>query len=177
MIPRASHNATTLVLRRTFTADRVRVFRAWITPAALESWFRPRGMSMTVRSLDVRVGGSFRFDLEDSSSVQPSDVDFPLCNGRTTVLAQQLVECLRERGIRKLEGRLRQAFRHKMLTVQHHRRELSQHRSEHERGQWEQGRSPQNGLDCAQKRSIGRTFRRTEAAVLKFSPCLSVMAA
>ena len=69
MIPRASHNDTTLVLRRTFTAERARVFRAWITPAALESWFRPRGMSMTVRSLDARVGGSFRFDLEDGSSI------------------------------------------------------------------------------------------------------------
>ena len=69
MIPSASHNDTTLVLRRTFTASRERVFRAWITPVALESWLRPRGMSMTVRSLDARVGGSFRFDLEDGSSM------------------------------------------------------------------------------------------------------------
>jgi uncharacterized protein YndB with AHSA1/START domain len=69
MIPSASHNDTTLVLRRTFTASRERVFRAWITPVALESWLRPRGMSMTVRSLDARVGGSFRFDLEDGSSI------------------------------------------------------------------------------------------------------------
>ena len=65
MIPPASHNTTTLVLRRTFTASRQRVFRAWITPRALEQWLRPRGMSMTVRWLDARVGGSFRFDLED----------------------------------------------------------------------------------------------------------------
>ncbi len=69
MIPSASHNNTTLVLRRTFTASRQRVFRAWITPRALEHWFRPRGMSMTVRSLDARVGGSFHFDLEDGSSI------------------------------------------------------------------------------------------------------------
>jgi uncharacterized protein YndB with AHSA1/START domain len=69
MIPSASHNNTTLVLRRTFTASRQRVFRAWITPRALEHWLRPRGMSMTVRSLDARVGGSFRFDLEDGSSM------------------------------------------------------------------------------------------------------------
>ena len=69
MIPPAPHNSTTLVLRRAFTASRERVFRAWITPAALESWLRPRGMSMTVRSLDARVGGSFCFDLEDGSSV------------------------------------------------------------------------------------------------------------
>src|SRR5215470_17775426 len=69
MIPPASPNDTTLVLRRTFLASRERVFRAWITPKALESWLRPRGMSMTVRSLDARVGGSFCFDLEDGSSM------------------------------------------------------------------------------------------------------------
>ncbi len=69
MTPSASHNDIPLVLRRTFTSERARVFRAWITPRALESWLRPRGMSMTVRSLDARVGGSFRFDLENGSSI------------------------------------------------------------------------------------------------------------
>ena len=69
MISPAPHNNTTLVLRRTFEASRARVFRAWITPRALEHWFRPRGIRMTVRSLDARVGGSFRFDLEDGSSM------------------------------------------------------------------------------------------------------------
>ena len=69
MISPAPHNDTTLVLRRRFTASRERVFRAWITPRALEHWLRPRGMSMTVRALDARVGGSFCFDLEDGSSM------------------------------------------------------------------------------------------------------------
>ncbi len=69
MIPSASHNNTTLVLRRTFTASRQRVFRAWIEPEALERWLRPRGMGMTVRSLDARVGGSFCFELENGSSI------------------------------------------------------------------------------------------------------------
>jgi uncharacterized protein YndB with AHSA1/START domain len=45
------------------------VFRAWITPAALEQWFRPRGMRITVRSLDARIGGSFRFELENGGSI------------------------------------------------------------------------------------------------------------
>src|SRR5882762_8640039 len=67
MIPSASHNNTTLVLRRTFTASRERVFRAWISPVALEHWFKPRGMSITVTSLDARIGGSFRFELENGS--------------------------------------------------------------------------------------------------------------
>jgi uncharacterized protein YndB with AHSA1/START domain len=65
----ASHNSTTLILRRTFTATRQRVFRAWIEPEALEHWLRPRGMSMTVSKLEAHVGGSFRFDLEDGSSI------------------------------------------------------------------------------------------------------------
>ena len=69
MIPPAPDPSTTLVLRRRFTASRQRVFRAWIEPEALERWLRPRGMSMTVRSLDARVGGSFRFDLENGSSI------------------------------------------------------------------------------------------------------------
>ena len=69
MIPLASHNNTTLVLRRTFEASRERVFRAWITPRALEHWLRPRGMGMTVSKLDARVGGSFRFDIENGGSI------------------------------------------------------------------------------------------------------------
>ena len=69
MIPPVPHNSTTLVLRRAFTASRQRVFRAWIEPEALESWLRPRGMGVTVSQLEARVGGSFRFDLEDGSSI------------------------------------------------------------------------------------------------------------
>ncbi len=69
MIPPAPNDSTTLVLRRTFTASRQRVFRAWIEPEALEHWLRPRGMSMTVRNLEARVGGSFRFNLENGGSI------------------------------------------------------------------------------------------------------------
>src|SRR5258708_32501703 len=68
MIPPLPHNSTTLVLRRTFTASRQRVFRAWIEPEAVQHWFKPRGMSVTVRSLDARVGGAVRFDGEDGKS-------------------------------------------------------------------------------------------------------------
>ena len=69
MITPASHHSTTLVLRRTFAASRARVFRAWLTPKALEQWLRPRGMRMAVRSLDARVGGSFYFKLENGGSI------------------------------------------------------------------------------------------------------------
>ena len=69
MIPPAAHNSSTLVLRRVFAASRQRVFRAWIEPAALESWFRPKGARVTVRALEARVGGSFRFELENGNSI------------------------------------------------------------------------------------------------------------
>jgi uncharacterized protein YndB with AHSA1/START domain len=69
MIPPAPHDSTTLVLRRVFAASRQRVFRAWIEPEALESWFRPKGMRVTVRSLDARIGGSFRFEVEGGKAV------------------------------------------------------------------------------------------------------------
>ena len=69
MIPPASPDNTTLVLRRTFMASRQRVFRAWISPRALELWLRPGGKCVTVRSLDARVGGSFYFELEDGGSI------------------------------------------------------------------------------------------------------------
>ena len=69
MIPPASHNGTTLVVRRTFTASRQRVYRAWIEPEALECWLRPGGLSMTVSKLEARVGGSFRFDLENGGVI------------------------------------------------------------------------------------------------------------
>lgn len=68
MIPPLPHNSTTLVLRRTFPATRHRVFQAWVEPEALEQWFKPLGMSVTVRSLEARVGGSFRFETEDGNS-------------------------------------------------------------------------------------------------------------
>ena len=69
MLPPTPHNNATLLLRRTFTASRQRVFRAWLEPQALECWLRPRGLSMTVRTLEAHVGGTFHFDLENGSSI------------------------------------------------------------------------------------------------------------
>lgn len=74
MIPPAPDN-TTLVLRRVFAAPRQRVFRAWIEPAALQQWLRPRGMVLTVRSLDARVGGAFHFDLANGTAIVGTYLD------------------------------------------------------------------------------------------------------
>ena len=69
MTPPTPHNSTTLVLRRTFPASRQRVFRAWLESKALEAWFKPRGMSITVSILEAYVGGPFRFDLENGDCI------------------------------------------------------------------------------------------------------------
>src|SRR5215469_4197958 len=69
MIPPTPDIRTTLVLRRTFAADRPRVFRAWIEPEALQRWLKPNGLNLRVQSLDARVDGSFQFDLENGTSI------------------------------------------------------------------------------------------------------------
>lgn len=68
-IPPTPPDSTTLVLRRVFMASRQRVFRAWIEPEALQHWLRPRGMDMTVRKLEARVGGAFEFELAGGGSI------------------------------------------------------------------------------------------------------------
>jgi uncharacterized protein YndB with AHSA1/START domain len=75
MIPPTPDIGTTLVLRRTFAADRPRVFRAWIDPEALQRWLKPNGLSLRVRSLDARVDGSFRFDLENGVAIVGTYLD------------------------------------------------------------------------------------------------------
>ncbi len=68
-MPPSSDNSATLVRRRVFRASRRRVFRAWVEPEALVSWFRPGGMGVTVHKMDVRTGGSFHFALENGGSI------------------------------------------------------------------------------------------------------------
>ncbi len=69
MIPPMSQNNTTLVVRRSFNASRQRVFRAWTEPKALESWLKPGGLTIRVSSLDLRIGGSFRFELANGTAI------------------------------------------------------------------------------------------------------------
>lgn len=54
---------TSFTLDRTFNASAERVFRAWTEAEALEAWFQPMGNRIIVRQLDVRLGGSYHFDL------------------------------------------------------------------------------------------------------------------
>jgi uncharacterized protein YndB with AHSA1/START domain len=52
-----------IVLTRVFDAPRRMVFQAFTDPELLQLWFGPRGWTLTVCEVDLRVGGSFRFVL------------------------------------------------------------------------------------------------------------------
>jgi uncharacterized protein YndB with AHSA1/START domain len=53
-----------LELRRTFSASRDRIYRAWTDPAALSRWFSPTDRYETVvHELDLRVGGNYRIEM------------------------------------------------------------------------------------------------------------------
>jgi uncharacterized protein YndB with AHSA1/START domain len=52
-----------IVLTRVFDAPRGLVFDAFSKPELLKRWFGPRGWSLEVCEVDLRVGGGFRFVL------------------------------------------------------------------------------------------------------------------
>jgi len=52
-----------VMLRRVFDAPREMVWDAFTKPGLLKRWFGPRGWSLEVCELDLRVGGGFRFVL------------------------------------------------------------------------------------------------------------------
>ena len=52
-----------IVMTRVFDAPRHLVFDAFTTPDLLKRWFGPRGWSLAVCEVDLKVGGSFRFVL------------------------------------------------------------------------------------------------------------------
>jgi uncharacterized protein YndB with AHSA1/START domain len=58
--------ASTAVLRitRTFPAPRDRVFAAFTEPELLRQWWGPAGFSLPQASVDLRVGGRYRFEMQ-----------------------------------------------------------------------------------------------------------------
>jgi len=52
-----------IVLTRVFDAPRRLVFDAFSQPELLKRWFGPRGWSLAVCEVDLKVGGGFRFVL------------------------------------------------------------------------------------------------------------------
>jgi uncharacterized protein YndB with AHSA1/START domain len=52
-----------IVMTRVFDAPRHLVFDAFTKPELLKRWFGPRGWSLVVCEVDLKVGGTFRFVL------------------------------------------------------------------------------------------------------------------
>jgi uncharacterized protein YndB with AHSA1/START domain len=50
-----------LVYVRIYDAPRELVFDAWTNPKHLPKWWGPNGFTLTIRSIDVRAGGVWRF--------------------------------------------------------------------------------------------------------------------
>lgn len=51
---------STVTLHRVLKSSADRVYRAFVTPAALAKWLPPHGFTGTVHGLDARVGGQYR---------------------------------------------------------------------------------------------------------------------
>src|ERR1700733_540985 len=62
-----------LVVTRTFNGPARLVFEAWTKPELLKRWWVPKsfGVSMTSCEMDVRVGGTYRFEFLHSASPEP----------------------------------------------------------------------------------------------------------
>jgi uncharacterized protein YndB with AHSA1/START domain len=59
-----------IVLTRVFDAPRHMIFDAFSKPELLKRWFGPRGSSLVVCEVDLRVGGGFRFILQGPDGKQ-----------------------------------------------------------------------------------------------------------
>jgi uncharacterized protein YndB with AHSA1/START domain len=56
----------TLVVKRTFSAPRERVFRAWTDASELSRWFAPSDDFTTTASVDFRIGGAYRIEMHNN---------------------------------------------------------------------------------------------------------------
>ena len=55
-----------LVITRVFDAPRNVVFKAWTERDHLAQWFGPRGFELTLCTMDLRPGGSYRFGMHSA---------------------------------------------------------------------------------------------------------------
>lgn len=66
-----------IVLSRVINAPRELVFSAWTDPRHLPLWFGPAGFRIETKSIDIRIGGEWRFDMiAPDGKLYPSRMQF-----------------------------------------------------------------------------------------------------
>lgn len=66
-----------IVLSRVIDAPRELVFKAWTDPEHLTKWFGPKDFSCTTHEMDLRPGGTWRFDMRaPNGTIYPNRIDF-----------------------------------------------------------------------------------------------------
>ena len=57
---------TRLQLRQFIAASREQVFKAWTRPEWISRWFAPGDMTVPLADVDVKVGGRYRIQMQNS---------------------------------------------------------------------------------------------------------------
>jgi uncharacterized protein YndB with AHSA1/START domain len=84
---RAPYGEGSVTFTRVFNAPRALVWKAWTDPKMMAQWFGPRGFTIPVCELDVRVGGSLRIVMRG-----PDGNDYPMKGVfRQVVVPERLV--------------------------------------------------------------------------------------
>lgn len=66
-----------VVMARVVDADRDTAFRAWTDPQQIVQWFGPSGFQIISHEIDIREGGSWRFDMiAPDGTVFPNRMEF-----------------------------------------------------------------------------------------------------
>lgn len=66
-----------IVLSRVINAPRELVFEAWTNREHLTRWFGPKDFSCTTHEIDLRAGGTWRFDMRaPDGTLYPNRIDF-----------------------------------------------------------------------------------------------------
>lgn len=77
--PVSTHDTTPeFTINRTFNAPRKLVWRAWTTEEHLAAWFAPFGVTAESVSVDLRVGGRYRYTMvnQDTSEKYPTGGEY-----------------------------------------------------------------------------------------------------
>lgn len=61
-----AHEESAIHVLRTFDAPRELVFREWISPDEVRTWFAPDGYTVTRCMIDARPGGAWRVEFESA---------------------------------------------------------------------------------------------------------------